>query len=81
MITVTYKIVVENSPFAVNNIVTNACLPTSCKYHDLLQVMSYRAQVPNLRNGVFVNNGELVKLRIMNGPFEIYEDSCFYVLA
>lgn len=81
IISVVYKIVVENSPFPVNNIFTTACLPSTCTYHDLIQVMSYRLQIPNLRSGVFVSNGELVKLRIMNGSYEIYEDSCFYVLA
>lgn len=81
MITVTYKIAVENSPLPVNNIAQSACLPTSCTYHDLIQVMSYSLQIPNLRNGVFVTNGQLVKLRIMNGQYTIYEDSCFYVLA
>lgn len=81
IVSATYKIVVENSPLVVNNVVTNACLPKSCTYHDLMQVMSYRLQIPGLRNGIFVSNGELVKLRIMDGPYEIYEDSCFYVLA
>lgn len=80
IVTASYKIAVENSPFPVNNIVTNACMPKSCTYHDLIQVMSYRLQIPNLRNRVFVNDGELAKLRIMDGPYEIYEDSCFYVL-
>lgn len=81
IVSATYMIVVENSPFVVNNIVTNACLPKSCSYHDLIQVMSYRLQIPNLRAGVFVSSGDLVKLRIMDGPYEIYEDSSFYVLA
>lgn len=81
IISAAYRIVVENSPFPVNNIFTSVCLPSTCTYHDLIQVMSYRLQIPNLRNGVFVSSGELVKLRIMNGSYEIYEDSCFYVLA
>lgn len=81
IVAATYKIVVDNSPFAVNNIVTNACLPKSCTYHDLIQVMSYRLQIPNLRNGLFLSSGELVKLRMMDSTYEIYEDSSFYVLA
>ncbi|XP_037028727.1 nose resistant to fluoxetine protein 6-like [Bradysia coprophila] len=81
IVTATYKIVIENSPFAVNNIVTNACLPKSCTYHDLIQVMSYRLQIPNLRNGLFLSSGELVKLRLMDSTYAIYEDSSFYVLA
>ncbi|KAJ6624113.1 hypothetical protein Bhyg_17107 [Pseudolycoriella hygida] len=81
IISATYQIVVENSPFPLNNIVTNACLPRSCTYHDLIQVMSYRLQIHNLRNGIFVTNGELLKLRIVDGTYEIHEDTCFYVLA
>ncbi len=81
IVTATYKIVVENSPFVVNNVITNACLPKSCTYHDLIQVMAYRLQIPNLRDAIFVSTGELVKLRIMDGPYEIYEDNCFYVLT
>lgn len=81
MVTATYKIIVGNSPFSVNNIVQSACLPATCTYHDLIQVMSYTQHIPNVRNGVFVTSAELVKLRIMNGPYRISEDNGFYVLA
>lgn len=75
-----YKSVIENSPMHTFIVHQTACMPKSCNYNDLLQVMSY-ANVSHLRNNLVMKNAELLSVRILNENYTYYTDSAFYIFV
>lgn len=64
------------------------CMPLSCDFDDLKQVMSY-AHLPHMRNAVHVHHAELASLRLLGGggdgggvdEYAVWTDLSFYVLG
>lgn len=69
------------------------CMPLSCGFDDLKQVMSY-AHLPHMRNAVHVHHAELSSLRLLFsgsggggaegggvGEYVVWTDLSFYVLG
>lgn len=78
LVNVRYKSVIESSLFQTYIIHQTACMPKSCNYNDLLQVMSY-ANVSHLRNNLVMKNTELLDVRILKESYTYYTDSAFYL--
>lgn len=56
------------------------CMPLSCGFDDLKQVMSY-AHLPHMRTAAQVRHAELAALRVIGGSkYAIWEDMGFYAL-
>lgn len=77
LVNVHYETVIESSPFRSQMIHQTACMPKSCNYNDLLQVMSY-ANVSHLRNNLIMRDTRLIDVRILNESYSFYTDSAFF---
>lgn len=78
LVNVKYKMKIENAPYTTYNLHQTVCLPKSCSYHDLQQVMSY-APLSHLRNNLIVKNTELIELRVLEENYLFYKDGSFYL--
>ena len=75
-----YKAIVDNVlQKPIYEILQTVCVPKSCTYYDLKQVMSY-AYLPLIRSNIFIQNVELTHLRILDGDYRFYEDFSFYIV-
>lgn len=79
LVNVKYKIDIEKIPYNTNVIYQTVCLPKSCTYDDLIQVMSF-ANIPHLRNNLIVKNAELIDVKIINEKYRFLDDSSLYYL-
>lgn len=77
LVNVLYETVIESAPFRVQVVHQTACMPKSCNYNDLLQVMSY-ANVSHLRNNLIMRDTRLIDVRILNESYNFYTDSAFF---
>lgn len=56
------------------------CMPLTCGFDDLKQVMSY-AHLPHMRTEAQVRHAELAALRLIGGAgYVLWEDMAFYAL-
>lgn len=72
-----YATTIESSPFRTHIIHQTACMPKSCNYNDLLQVMSY-ANISHLRNNLVMHDTKLLDVRILKESYTYYTDTAFY---
>lgn len=77
LVNVHYETVIESAPFRSHVIHQTVCMPKSCDYNDLLQVMSY-ANVSHLRNNLIMRDTRLIDVRILNESYSFYTDSAFF---
>lgn len=75
-----YQTTIDSSYFRKHIIHQTACMPKSCNYNDLLQVMSY-ANLSHLRNNLVMKNSQLIDVKILNESYSYYTDSAFYLLV
>lgn len=76
MVNAKYKAIVNSSPIYTFIIHQSVCMPKSCTYYDLTQVMSY-ANISHLRNNFVMRNSELIDVRILNQSYDFSMDEAF----
>jgi hypothetical protein len=78
VVTAKYSILLELSDdLQEREIYQVNCLPASCTYDDLVQVMSYYTI---FQENQFIQDAVLIDLRILDENFKFYKDINFYIV-
>lgn len=80
LVNILYETIIDSSPFRTHIIHQTACMPKSCNYNDLIQVMSY-ANISHLRNSLIMRDARLLDVRILHESYTFYTDSAFYIFV
>lgn len=78
VVTAKYSVLLELSDdLEEREVYQVCCLPASCNYEDLIQVMSYYTI---FQDNQFIKDAALIDVRILDENFKIYKDINFYVV-
>lgn len=73
-----YRITLDGSYFQENIVRQTICMPKSCEYSDLFQVLSYNYNL-FARNSM-IKNADLIEVKILSEDFDLQNELNFAVL-